>query len=265
MVAFSAGCIMVPTPPIGINEIPADRLKLVRTGTTKRVDVLMTFGDPDERHLEDRVFVYRWDRFRTFGVAMGGGVGGIKDHFAFVIEFDAEGRVASSGNLSAFTNKGFQEELDLRLRDIRASTGMTDEVTAAPMATNAAVASLAGAPGSELAPITWFDGAARWFPGRPAGASGFAPAQGVTGRLVVSTDGIVFFARLGTVGFEAPLRVAREAIVRAECGLSSLAILRTDGTREHFEGLRAADDTYDYAMTMHLCRLVDAFLKQGPQ
>jgi hypothetical protein len=114
LIASISGCILIPTPPVGINEIPGERLKLVQPGKTTRVDVLMAYGNPDERHSDDRVFIYRWDRLRAVG-GIGGPVAApiaISDHFAFAIEFDAEGRVVRSGEVSAFSEADFRKEID---------------------------------------------------------------------------------------------------------------------------------------------------------
>lgn len=117
-----AGCILVPTPPIGINEIPAEQLKAVQPGRTTRTDVLMALGVPDERLREDRVFIYRWNRLRAVGGIGGAGAGvpiAIDDRFAFAIEFDREGRVIRAGDFSAFRDEDFRLARDAWLKDSR--------------------------------------------------------------------------------------------------------------------------------------------------
>jgi hypothetical protein len=119
VVAFAPGCILIPTPPMGIHEIPAERLATLQPGKTTRIDVLMVFGNPDIRLRDDRVFIYRWDRVRAVGGAIGGAPLAINDHYAFAIEFDGSGRVARSGDFSAFSHDGFATELDKWLRSVQ--------------------------------------------------------------------------------------------------------------------------------------------------
>jgi hypothetical protein len=118
LMTIVSGCIIIPTPPIGINEIPAERLKVVHPGTTTRIDVLMVLGNPDERRLEDQVFLYRWDRVRAVGGVVAGPID-ISDHYGFAIEFDGAGRVAGSGDFSAFDEKEFREKFEACLRSVR--------------------------------------------------------------------------------------------------------------------------------------------------
>jgi hypothetical protein len=68
------GCLYVPTHEHGESMITDEAMEFLVPNKTTRADVLLRFGDPDQRLEEDRFFIYHW-RTTIAYVIYGGGWG----------------------------------------------------------------------------------------------------------------------------------------------------------------------------------------------
>jgi len=91
------GCIIVPTPAMGHGMISQSSIDDIKPGVTTREDILINFGDPTTRLLNDTVFQYAWEEFHGFYgwgfPGIGGGAGPIGGWYTLVVYFDDNGRV----------------------------------------------------------------------------------------------------------------------------------------------------------------------------
>ena len=101
------GCVIVlPSPPVKLNEVGAETLARLRPGNTTRVDVLMALGDPTKRLDGDRVFFYDWEEIHwvgAVGVPGGGEPFAIGDTHRLAIEFSADGTIARLQRFSSYS------------------------------------------------------------------------------------------------------------------------------------------------------------------
>ncbi len=248
----TAGCIVVPTPPMGVGMIERVTIDSIKPDMT-RFEVLLLVGDPHERLNSDRYFIYRWDETHA-AVLIGGYTVGyaipIEDRNALAIEFTLDHKVAK---VQRFNRWKFEEGLPLEgdLDSFTGSTRGTTEVTPAAgpkPGTDAAVLPDLAAPGAALVPL--FEGPGLWHPEwRSVPSERRPPAQGVAGRLVVSADGVVFHERVGTSGVEVPYRIGRDEIVRVDCAPPRVVIQRVRGGSESFTVLRGEGAGGDGGMT----------------
>lgn len=239
-----AGCIILPTPPVPLGGIPADELAHIEVGATSRVDVLMRFGNPQARLDEDRVFLYRWERLRAVG-AVGGPAYALpiwfNDQFVLALKFDAVGRVAQVGHLSAFKHDTLERELEAWL------PGMANLLPTIP---DARPAEAVPVPARPVVVASRFPSAVWWF-ARSVARTGtldlFAQATGrpatedrvgVRGVVEVRTDRVVFLEPLPSGG-EVPYEMRFDevktvsALLRGDA-MAAIALVRHDGSVESF-------------------------------
>ena len=114
-----SACIVVPAGNLlGPAAVPATAVAVLKPGTSSRVDVLMTLGDPDYRYGADRAFGYRWSETLAW-VIFGGGYSAagfpIDEMQMLMIEFGDEGLIARldivTGVLSSTFNKAVDDWL----------------------------------------------------------------------------------------------------------------------------------------------------------
>jgi outer membrane protein assembly factor BamE (lipoprotein component of BamABCDE complex) len=114
-----SACVVVPAGNLpGPAAVPAATVAVLKPGTSSRVDVLMTLGDPDYRYAADRAFAYRWSETLAW-VIFGGGYRAagfpIDEMRMLMIEFGDDGSVTRldivNGVLSSTFNKAVDEWL----------------------------------------------------------------------------------------------------------------------------------------------------------
>jgi hypothetical protein len=98
------GCLIVPVPTAPVHEISVSQRLAIKIGETRRSDILMTYGAPELRLEDDRVFVYAWSRERA-AMVVGYAAGALRDREALFIAFGADGRVMQTGTATAWSDK----------------------------------------------------------------------------------------------------------------------------------------------------------------
>ena len=110
-----SGCVVVPIPPIGTDEITPETLGRLQPGKTTRIEVLMSLGDPTRRLEADRFFVYDWSESHWMviaGAPLRGAVGTFGDTHRLAIEFSKSGRIARLKQFASYSKKTLDEDLD---------------------------------------------------------------------------------------------------------------------------------------------------------
>jgi outer membrane protein assembly factor BamE (lipoprotein component of BamABCDE complex) len=75
----------------GYGVITSESVEFLESGKTKRSEVLLTFGHPNQL-ADDRYFVYRWKRTHAWVGTYGGGGDIRRDHY-LAMEFSSENRL----------------------------------------------------------------------------------------------------------------------------------------------------------------------------
>lgn len=135
VLASIAGCIVVPVPPHSPDGeqqgiVRGRTIKRIEPGRSNREDILMTLGPPAKRISDDRFFVYDWKQTVAW-VFMGGGYSGasapiVTRHF-LAIEFAPDGRVIRYANLSRWTQKAPDNELQAWIEQRNAGSATAEE------------------------------------------------------------------------------------------------------------------------------------------
>lgn len=104
-----AGCVAIPTPAIPFRDIPSEQRESLQPGETRRVDILMRYGEPELRIDGDRVLVYRWTRLRAIVLFLKAAwpVGDVQ---ALFLEFGADGRLTRLGISTAWRTGTIEEQ-----------------------------------------------------------------------------------------------------------------------------------------------------------
>lgn len=89
-----AACVLPAFNAPGPGQVDEATVTALKSRTLSRTEILFLIGEPDLRHLEDRVFVYRWAE--SLAVVVVGGyyqAGGfsIDEQRRLMIEFDSGG------------------------------------------------------------------------------------------------------------------------------------------------------------------------------
>ena len=96
LAVVASGCVYIPTP--GTKPFNEEVVARIISGKTTRTDVLASFGNPDHRYLDDRLFAYYDDQLK--GVAISYGIGANFKGYYLLVEFDESGTVVAAGRVT---------------------------------------------------------------------------------------------------------------------------------------------------------------------
>lgn len=115
VIILFAGCLIIPTPEHGGSVITEDTINRFQKEKTTRAEVLLLLGDPVERRLEDRYFVYIWQRVAGYWFvgAYTTGVGGEipRTHY-LCIEFTKDNRIKRFTHLRGISKDNARKQLE---------------------------------------------------------------------------------------------------------------------------------------------------------
>lgn len=113
-VFVAGGCIVLPTPPIGFNEIPPEIVARLKSGESTRVDVLLALGDPTQRLENDRYFIYDSRELHWVG-ALGAPKAvpfALGDTHRLAIEFSGAGKIVRLERFARYSKDTLDKERD---------------------------------------------------------------------------------------------------------------------------------------------------------
>ncbi len=86
--AVISSCVYIPTPEhLLLSEravISNKAIKSLEPGKTTRAEVLLLFGDPTNRHQQDRFFVYSWELVHGYLLVYGVGLAGAPSNLHYL-------------------------------------------------------------------------------------------------------------------------------------------------------------------------------------
>ena len=120
MLFLICGCLAFPTPEHGGPYISEDAFKSLEVGKTRRADVLLRIGNPEERIQRDRFFVYAWERvagYLVVGAHYSGGAMEITRRHYLCLEFADDGLLKRFAHLENVRKEDARKRLDQWMRE----------------------------------------------------------------------------------------------------------------------------------------------------
>ena len=110
-----SGCLIIPTPEHSGSVITENTINRFQKEKTTRAEVLLLLGDPVERRLEDRYFVYTWQRvagYLVVGAYTAGGIAEIPRTHYLCIEFTKDNRIKRLIHLRGISKDNARKRLE---------------------------------------------------------------------------------------------------------------------------------------------------------